>query len=46
MICLEGLSDINLVLKYKGSKVYINNEDLSLKENEYLLEDLIGMRIV
>lgn len=46
MICLEGLSDINLVLKYKGSKVYINKEDLSLKENEYLLEDLIGMRIV
>lgn len=46
MICLEGLSDINLVLKYKGQKVYINKDDLSLKENEYLLEDLIGMKII
>ena len=46
MICLEGLSDINLVLKYKGKKVYINKEDLHSGENEYLLEDLIGMNII
>ena len=46
MICLQGLSDINLVLKYKGQKAYINKEDLSLKENEYLLEDLIGMDVI
>ena len=45
MITLEGIEDINLVLKYKGKKVYINKEDLDLKES-YLLEDLIGMNII
>ena len=46
MISFKGINDINLVLKYKGEKVYINKDDLQLKENEYLLEDLIGMKIV
>ncbi len=46
MLTFKGIDDINLVLKYKGEKVYINKDDLQLKENEYLLEDLIGMKIV
>lgn len=46
MITLEGIFDINMVLKYKGQKVYINKEDLNLKKDEYLLEDLIGMKII
>ena len=46
MLTFKGVDDINLVLKYKGEKVYINKDDLQLKENEYLLEDLIGMKIV
>lgn len=45
MITLKGILDINLVLKYKGKKVYINKDDLNLKDN-YLLEDLIGMNII
>lgn len=34
---------INDVLKFKGSLVYINREDLNLKIDEYLDEDLIGL---
>lgn len=46
MLTFKGIEDINLVLKYKGKKVYINKEDLNLKEDEYILEDLIGMKII
>ncbi len=46
MLTFKGISDINQVLKYKGEKVYINKEDLALKEDEYILEDLIGMEII
>lgn len=46
MISFKGINDINLVLKYKGKKVYINKDDLNLKDDEYLLEDLIGMKII
>ena len=46
MLTFKGIYDINDVLKYKGKKVYINKEDLHLKEDEYLLEDLIGMKII
>ena len=46
MLTFKGINDINDVLKYKAKKVYINKEDLALKDNEYLLEDLIGMSIL
>ena len=46
MLTFVGINDINDVLKYKGKKVYINKDDLALKDNEYLLEDLIGMNVV
>ena len=46
MLTFKEIEDINLVLKYKGKKVYINKEDLNLKEDEYILEDLIGMKII
>lgn len=46
MLTFRGIEDINQVLKYKGKKVYIDKEDLHLKEDEYLLEDLIGMEII
>ena len=41
MIVLKDLYDINLVLKYKNSLVFINKEDLKLNDKEYLNEDLI-----
>lgn len=46
MVTLEGLYSINDVIPFKGLKVYIDKETLNLQEGEYLLEDLIGMKIM
>ena len=46
MITLEDINDINVVLKYKGSKVYINRDDIKLNNNEYLLDDLLNLKII
>lgn len=46
MITLEGVTDINEVLKYKGLEVYINRKDIKLKDEEYLLDDLLNMKII
>lgn len=45
MITLNNYSNINEVLKYKGLNVYINKDDLNLKDNEYLYSDLIDFTI-
>ena len=46
MITIDGITNINDVLKYKGKKVYIKKIDLKLDEGEYLDEDLIGLKVV
>ncbi len=45
MITLKGYDNINEVLKYKGELAYVNRDDLQLSENEYLDEDLIGLKV-
>ena len=45
MVTLEGINDINDVLKYKGAAVYVKRDDLNLDNNDYVLEDLIGFSI-
>lgn len=45
MITMEGITNINEVLQYKGSFVYINRDDLVLDDGEYLDEDLIGLDV-
>ena len=42
---MKCYNDINEVLKYKGEYVFINREDLVLKENEYLDTDLINLNV-
>lgn len=42
MITMEGYSNINEILKYKGKYVYANKEDIKL-DNNYLDEDIIGL---
>ena len=44
MITLQGYSNINEVLKYKGKYVYVNKEDIKL-DNNFLDEDLINLNI-
>ena len=46
MITIEGITNINDVLKYKGKSVYINRSDLVLEDGEYLDEDLIGLDVI
>ena len=46
MITLKNINNINDVLKYKGKNIFIKREDLNLKENEYLDEDLIGLNVL
>ena len=45
MITMNAYNDINEVLKYKGNYVFVNKEDIKLADNEYLNEDIIGLRV-
>ncbi len=45
MITIDGIYDINEIYKYVSSDVYINRNDLNLKEDEYLLNELIGFDV-
>ena len=45
MITMEGYTDIDQVLKYKGDYVFVNRDDIKLGENEYLDEDIIGLSV-
>lgn len=47
IIKLKGIDDINLIEKYKGSKVYIDEADLpKLPEGQYYDHDLIGLDVI
>ena len=46
MIIMNGYSNINDVLKYKGCNVYVDRDSLKLLGNEYLDDDLIGLNVV
>lgn len=46
MITLNGYTNINEVLKYKGKNVYVNDGDIKLEENKYLDEDIIGLTVI
>ena len=46
MITLEGIDNIDNVLKYKGKKVFIKKSDLKLDKSDYLLTDLVDCKIV
>ena len=46
MITMNGYSNINEILKYKGEPIYINKDDLKLDKDEYLDEDLINLNVI
>lgn len=46
MITMDGITNINDVIKYKGKSIFIKREDLVLGKDEYLDEDLIGLDVV
>lgn len=46
LITLDELKDINLVLQFVGKDIYASNEDMpELEEDEYYLDDLIGLKV-
>ena len=45
MVIFDNYNDINQVLKYLNEDVFILKNDLNLREEEYLDQDLIGMTI-
>ena len=45
LVLLEGFYNINDVLFLNKNKVYINREDV-LKADEYVLDDLIGFKVI
>ncbi len=45
MVTFNDLNDINLVLKYKGKEVYINEDDLDL-DGEIYIDNLIGYKVL
>ncbi|HOP65760.1 MAG TPA: ribosome maturation factor RimM [Bacilli bacterium] len=46
MVTLNGLNDINDVLKYKNYHVYIKRSSLNLKDTDYLMKELIGFDVM
>ena len=46
MVTFEGFNNINDVEYLKGDFVYVNEEDLNLKENEILKSKLIGFDVI
>lgn len=46
MITMYGYDNINQILKYKGSNVYIDSDDLKLDEDEYLDSELEDMDVI
>ena len=46
LITINNMYDINLITKYIGYNIYVKMSDLNLKENEYLLEELINSKVM
>lgn len=46
MVKFKGIDNITDVLKFKGSAVYVNIDDLKLKNDEVLIEQLLGMSVI
>lgn len=47
LVRFKDLEDINLVEKYKGSNIYISEEDQGkLDEGEYYFHELIGLEVI
>lgn len=46
MVTFKGYDNINQVLNYLKLNVYALREDLNLDNNDYVLQDLVGLEVV
>lgn len=45
IVVFEGLEDINLVECFKGHDLYVEDDNEFLDDNEYYVDDLIGLKL-
>lgn len=46
VLSLDGISDMDTAMRYKGAIVYARREDIPLPEGSYFVRDLIGLPII
>lgn len=46
LLKIDNYNNINDILEYVGYNIYIKREDINLKEDEYLLRDLINAQVI
>ena len=46
MITIDNFENINDVLQFVGKNVYVSRDSLKLQKDEYLLDDLIGLKVI
>lgn len=46
MVTFKDYDNINQVLNYLKMNVYVKREDLNLDNNDYVLQDLVGLEVV
>lgn len=46
MVTFKGVNDINEVIPLKQSLVYTDRNILELNDNDYVYEDLVGMKVI
>jgi len=46
MVTFKGYDNINQVLSYLKTDVYVKREDLQLKDDQYVLEEVVGFSVV
>ncbi len=46
VLALDGISDMDTALRYKGAIVYARREDIPLPEGSYFVRDLIGLPVI
>lgn len=46
MVTLEGYNNINQVLMYLKMNVYVRKDEIGLKDDEYVIDELVGMNVL
>lgn len=46
MVTFKGYDNINQVLNFLKTEVYVKREDLKLNDDEYVLEELVGFSVI
>ena len=46
LVEINNIKDINEVTKFIGFDIYFNKEDLNLNDNEYIISELVGYKVI